>query len=456
MVAKAPLALAALAVGVLILVAGTRGGSGGSEDDARAAGAAASPDGSGGAGDPDAARTVARHERHGTFRVNGRRFFPIGLTMPPPLGARTPWGTDAFDELVDGGITVFRTGAHGVFWSDELLRETELLSERAARRGVYTWVGLNELAEAWPRTPDEERLLRVVRALRDHPATLMWKGSDEPWPRFTPADLLRPYRLLKQHDPDHLVHNTFGPFSRDGSMLQRRPDPPDLRPFGAVTDTYAVDVYPIYYHLLGVREPKLHMVGLWTKAIRRATGASAVTTTLQICFAGSDGPPGSGAYVLPTRRQERFMAYDAIINGARGLFFYGGQLGYCHGESDAQYGWNWTFWRTVLEDLVAEIGVGSPLHRVLLRPETTKELAVTSPRAQAIGRLVDGDLWILAALRGRRAEVVEIKGLPGWARAGRTYPDGRRVLAGAGRLRDRFPGWGVRVYRFTTAPSEAS
>ena len=143
------------------------------------------------------------------------------------------------------------------------------------------------------------------------------------------------------------------------------------------------------------------------------------------------------------------MIYDAIINGARGLFFYGGQLRRCLDQKDAEHGWNWTFWRSVLRDLIEEIGIGSPLHPVLLQPETTTPLATNSPRAQAISRRVGDELWVLAAHRGADAETVTIRGVPTWARTGLTYPGGRVVLAGNGRIRDRFPGWGVRVYRFT-------
>ena len=56
------------------------------------------------------------------------------------------------------------------------------------------------------------------------------------------------------------------------------------------------------------------------------------------------------------------MIYDAIVNGARGLVFYGGQIAKCHSRSDRARGWNWTFWRRALRPLVRELGVGSPLN----------------------------------------------------------------------------------------------
>jgi hypothetical protein len=395
------------------------------------------------------AASVTSFNGRGTFLADGERFFPIGVTMPPPLRSRTPWGRGAFPELARAGVTLYRTGAYTDPWTDRVLRRARAWNAAAAARGVYTWVNLRELARARPRTRNERKLREVVADLKDSPGLGLWKGVDEPWPGWRPRAFANSYRILKELDPGHVVLTVFAPRSRDRTMLAHAPDPPNLRPYSAVTDAVGVDVYPIYYSSLGVREPKLHMVGAWTRAIREATGENAITTTLQICFAGSDDPRGSGRYVLPTRRQERFMIYDAILSGARGLVFYGGELRHCMTDADARRGWNWTFWRRVLRGLVREIGIRSPLHAALLRPETTTRLRTSDGWTRAISRRVGAnELWVLAAHRGPGAATVSLHGLPAWARNGRVYPDGPVISACGGTLRDRFPGWGVRVYRF--------
>jgi hypothetical protein len=399
--------------------------------------------------DPVPPASITSFNARGTFLVNGERFFPIGLTMPPPLRSRTPWGGRALPELVRAGVTLYRTGAYTDRWTDAVLRRTRAWNAAAAARGVYTWVNLRELARAHPGTRNERWLRRVVEALQDSPGMGLWKGVDEPWPGWRPAALANSYNILEELDPGHVVLTVFAPRSRDRTMLAHAPDPPNLRPYSAITDAVGVDVYPIYYRGLGIREPKLHMVGSWTRAIRRATGVNAMTTTLQICFAGSDDPHGSGRYVLPTIRQERYMIYDAIVNGARGLVFYGGELRHCMTDADRRRGWNWTFWRRVLRRLVREIGIRSPLHAALLRPETTTRLRTGDPGTQAISRRVGAnDLWVIAVHRGPGAATVSLRGLPAWARSGRAYPGGPIVSARGGILRDHLPGWGVRVYRF--------
>lgn len=393
-------------------------------------------------------QSVTGSNSHGTFLADGRRFFPIGLTMPPPLGSTTPWGRAALPELVGAGVTLYRTGAYIQDWTGAILEQTRAWNAAAAAHGVYTWVNLRELNHATSGSKDERKLRQVVEALRSDAGMGFWKGEDEPWPLFGPDALTNAYRIVKELDPNHVFLTIFAPRSRDMTMFIHAPDPPDLRGYAAVTDAAGVDVYPIYYRL-GLRMPKLHMVGAWTRAILRSTGVAAFTTTLQICHAGSDDPGGSGRYVLPTRRQERYMIYDAILNGARGLVFYGGELRHCMTDSDKSRGWNWAFWRRVLGGLVREIGNRSPLHAALLRPETTTRLRTSLARTRAITRRVGAnDLWVLATHTGPHAATVSLRGLPLWARNGRVYPSGDAISARAGSLRDHFRGWGVRVYRF--------
>jgi hypothetical protein len=74
-----------------------------------------------------------------------------------------------------------------------------------------------------------------------------------------------------------------------------------------------------------------------------------VWTTLGICWTWSYDAAGN--VQLPTREQQRFMIYDAILNGARAIAFYGGQNSKCWGQLDAAGGWNWTYWERVLEPL---------------------------------------------------------------------------------------------------------
>ena len=74
--------------------------------------------------------------------------------------------------------------------------------------------------------------------------------------------------------------------------------------------------------------------------------------TLQIAWSGVLPPH---PVVFPTLPQARFMAYDAVVHGARGLFFFGGQFKQVMNAADRKRGWNWTYWREVQRPLVEEL-----------------------------------------------------------------------------------------------------
>ena len=171
----------------------------------------------------------------------------------------------------------------------------------------------------------------------------------------------------------------------------------------------------------------------------------AVWSTLQVCASGS--ADGNGGYVLPTRAQERYMIYDAIINGARSLAFYGGNIATCWNASDQAHGWNWTFWTTVLRDLIGEINAVSPLAPALVNTATTRVLQASDPTTQVISRAgAAGDTWIFAARSGPGNARVTISGLPAGATSASVYTEGRSVTAVGGSLTDDFGQWDVNVY----------
>lgn len=143
------------------------------------------------------------------------------------------------------------------------------------------------------------------------------------------------------------------------------------------------------------------------------------------------------------------MVYDAIVNGARAIAFYGGNNPKCWRPLDVLRGWNWTFWETVLEPLVREIGAGSQLAPALVNPGTNRWLRSSDPMTQVISRRGrGGDLWVIAARSGEESESVAISGLPRWATRAEVYTEGRSVEVTDGALTDGFDQWAVHVYRF--------
>ena len=392
-------------------------------------------------------------DQDGTALVNGRKVFPIVL-------AKGPEG-DGLDEVVAAGVNFLKVGPATRPWWPEDIADAIERNREAADRGIYTWVNLATLADATPQTPVKDaRLREVISALEADPsatALAMWKGADEPQlAGFQPEELQYAYCVATSRgepswcggrptaDEEHLWVTIQAP----------RGTAAELAPYSAVTDIHGIDHYPVTF---SNPDPDLHEVGTWTDTIRSVTPDGAVWTTLQVCASGSSDPNDSSKFVLPTKAQERYMIYDAILNGARSLAFYGGNLDRCWNESDAARGWNWTFWDTVLEDLVREINAESPIAPALVNPGSTKTLESTDVDTQVISREGAGasDVWVIAARHGAGTAPVTITGLPAGIRTGTVYTEGRSIDVTNGSFTDTFSRWEVHVYRFAVPPPPA-
>jgi hypothetical protein len=210
-----------------------------------------------------------------------------------------------------------------------------------------------------------------------------------------------------------------------------------------------VNIYPVR---AGDGAPDLHQVGSWTRTIASVSVGAPVWATLQICAKASHDKRGN--HVMPTRGQQRYMLYDAIVNGARAVAFYGGQVRGCWNVRDAASGWNWTFWHDVLRDLVSEISAKSAVAPALVGPDWSARVSADDGTTQVLARqgATVNDLWLIAARRGQGSARVTFSGLPGWATTGRVYTERRNVRIESGSFADNFAQWGVHVYRITRAP----
>ena len=390
-------------------------------------------------------------DRSRTIQFNGESTFPIVLSPGPSPGSKTPWGTDGLAETTAAGVSVYRTGVGGAWSAGDI--QTALAWDRAAAAlHAYTWPNLGGYALATPGSPEDAGLANVVTALTDDPsgsAIAFWKGRDEPWwSDFVPAQLQFAYcRVTSRGDPSWCA----GEVPLDPSQLWVTIEAPkgtadELAPYSTVTDVHGVDIYPV---TLASPFPNLHRVGTWTASLASITPAGPVWTTLQICASGSYDT-STGQFVVPTFQQERYMAYDAILNGAKALTFFGGNNPHCFSGSDSQFGWNWSFWQSVLKPLVQQLSGTSPLAPALVNSAPTPRITTSGTGTEVAlrqGTSVD-DLWLIAARTGAGSATVTFKGLPGWVHRGGVYTEDRSVTASGGSLSDTFNQWDVHVYHF--------
>ena len=268
---------------------------------------------------------------------NSRKVFPITMSPGPPTRSRTANGVDALKELREAGALMIRM-AQTTDWNAQVRANQQAQLDWAREQGVFCMVNLREVsAFAAGDTATEAALRDLVNQFKDHPALGVWKNKDEAWWGDTSAgDLKRGYDVIKEEDAHHPVEQTHAP---RGTVA-------DLRPYNAAADILALDIYPVSIppgkHSL-LPNKQISMVGDWTTFLADvANGEKQYWMVEQIAFSGV--VPPQNTLIFPTLRQSRYMAYQAIINGARGLMFFGGNIAATLNAQDAPLGWNWTFW----------------------------------------------------------------------------------------------------------------
>jgi hypothetical protein len=251
-----------------------------------------------------------------------------------------------------------------------------------------------------------------VNALKGHRGLGLWKGVDEPANPFRPspvpaAGLARGYQLLrKELDTRHPIVIIQAPHGTAAELAKYRP----------AFDLTGADVYPMSYppgtHA-GKRGSGPGLVGDVTRKMVAAAGSKPVWTTLQIAWSGIAPSKTEPLRVprFPSLHDERFMAYQAIVAGARGLVFFGGHMTQVMTPRDAELGWNWTFWQLVLRPLVSEL-TSAAVKPALMAPKASTQVRASVQDVELVTRRAGSFLYVIAVRRGTSVSKVSFSGLP--------------------------------------------
>jgi hypothetical protein len=376
--------------------------------------------------------------------IDGKKTFPIGFTMPPPPDGKTPVGKNAIEELHDAGANFLRTGGMGTAWNDAAFEVEQRYQDAAARFGMHCLVNLRELGSIEPEASAREALLRkLIERFKGHPGMGVWKHVDEPeWGKHPIPLMMRATEIIRELDPNHPIEITQAP---RGTIEA-------LKTYNPACDIVGTDIYPVGYppgtHSL-LPNKEISMVGDYTKrTVEVAGGRLSAWMTLQIVWSGVIKPGKTLRF--PTFAEERFMTYQAIINGARGLIFFGGHIPKAMTLEDAALGWNWRYWNRVLRPVIEEVGEKSPLYPALVAPDSALPIQVDrAGEVEFCAREVGDELFVLACKREGATVQARISGLPAWAAEAEVlYESPRTVSAKDGQIVDWFGPFEVHVYRF--------
>lgn len=387
------------------------------------------------------ASTVVAIDQDNNFILNGRPFFPLGMNPGPEPGLLWRDGTSGWAELGRGGINFFRTCHHSSTWTsaDEEVFIQQM--QQAALYGLYGYVALRDLSVPLPEYPNREiNLRRVISTYKDGPV-LFWKSADEPcWGGVSIPGLITGYNIIKQLDPNHPVLMNHAP----------RNTIEELRAYCVACDATGADIYPVSVPMgkhSGLPNKQISVVGDYTLRMREVVyDRKPIVMVLQITWSGVLPP---NVLVRPTFYQQRYMTYQAIICGAKGLAWFGSNLALS--EEDAPYGWNWTYWVDVMKPLLEEIKAGSELNRVITAPTRDPVLGVTGAGdVEYLARELDGRLYLLASKRESPTANVTFSGLPVNAEAEALFENRAPLSVASGTLTDIFDPNAVHVYRIYT------
>jgi len=317
--------------------------------------------------------------------VDGKRVFILGLYENPKLNADLDCvaeagfnlvcaggSTQALDRLSQRGLWAWSNTGYSIdFSKDAENREKQLLKlvrEVGAHPATLVWEVPDEalwniwwLAHQWREDQEPAQQAKLIEALTntviatqlrqdmkqvrilrrageyaesERLADSIWTkmGKESPHPGYGYANaperqaalcsgMVAGYKKMKQVDADHPVWMNHAPRNQ---MAQ-------LAAFNEGADIVGCDIYPVPFSAnvghSDLVERSMVAVGAYTARMQQAAPGKPVWMVLQ-GFGWADLRKDPGEEVRrelrrPTLQESRFMAYDAIVRGARGILYWG-------------------------------------------------------------------------------------------------------------------------------------
>ncbi len=287
----------------------------------------------------------------------------------------------------------------------------------AARNEMRGLVGLGPIPPQYQLSTAKERTLRMAQGFQDG------------------------YATMKKIDPNHPIWMNHAPRN---SLEQ-------LALFSAAADIVGCDIYPVPSQRTGhsdIADISLSSVGAYTQRMQASGPGKPVWMVLQ-GFGWGDlfpdmDPKKREEQRRPTRIESRFMAYDAIVHGARGILYWG-----THAiEKESQ------LWKDLL-DLVRELSdiqhvLSAPDHEIRPAIEIEQTWGSVDRGIVVLPKNVEGKLWLIVVNEWPEPIGFTMSDLQGYENS--SFVDcktGKKLTVKSGNLHTRIPGYGVYVFENT-------
>ena len=383
--------------------------------------------------------------------VDNERTFVIGLY-------ENPVDDNALREVADSGFNLVQAS------------EDTASLDRLHNYGLYGWINIGGRMELESGSSDgKKQLEETVERYGSHPALLVWEGPDEGlWMCAVHAfqsggtleqmansfsgnadalqkRLLAGYEKMKQLDPHHPVWLNHAA----GNSQEQ------LAAFGEAADIVGADIYPLMPYPtqpIDISRRGLAWVGLCAAKMQGSAPGKPVWMVLQGMSWGDFEnevftlKPQPGQW--PTFEESRFMAYDAIVRGSRGVLYWGTHI--TKKESEC--------WKGITK-VIRELADNQPLltaYDADVTPAINTAILGIVPfnpggnsiGVQVLGKKVDGSVWWIVVNEFFVPVSCTLSGLDAFE--GTTYTEtstDMNTVVKRGSLTCSLPAYGVHILR---------
>lgn len=359
---------------------------------------------------------------HRVLLIQDRPFFPMGVYVGTASPAILP-------DLKRAGFNCVLS--YSLSYQDAAAMRNYLAqADKSGLKVAISWKDyLTPYRHADPRTwLTREKILLGMEAIRSHPALLTWYMADEPELQGVSLDdAIKTYLWFHHLDGDHPVSACF---CRS----------PALDVYARTTDVIMPDVYP-------VPNSPLSDVAAAVKRSREASSPQqpiwAVLQAFDSSYFSEKKEPGLRP---PTYDELRCMTWQAIVQGATGLFYFCYDMGaykiYEHPET-------WT----ALKKVVAEVREFVP---VLVADSTPLRVGVSGGNSvKVLSKKYQGTTYVIAVNEGpvlHRQVRFKLTGAPEAASVD-VWGESRAIPATRAEFTDQFEPYAVHIYRIRPATS---
>lgn len=265
--------------------------------------------------------------------LQGKKFFPIGIVTPNnSLDSLRVYSQSGINTV---NAAVGRGGTMGKYLTDSLNR----FGLKCLDWDNY---GLN------PNQPDD-RVRRDVKAkaefLKNNKLFIGFLNDEAPWNSWPIRGIRQHFRMRYKYLSDYILWMNHAP-RLSGSPDEPRQSFQSVRSYSRAGNVLGVDIYPVpegHGHN-NLKNRTIACVGEYTDLAEKLSwNTKPVWMILQAFGWSEERGKLNDRFPRPTEKQLRFMIYNAITHGARGIFWYG------NGAKDVYSDWWRCFARVNLE-----------------------------------------------------------------------------------------------------------